>query len=236
MHDNQMWQCVNQKMNSKINILFTKIRPKLIEAINSRHPDAQVTIIGKRTIDTLTHDRLISFVDWVLPEVSGLEICRRLKANENTAHGHITMVLEARDDEIQRRALRAGADDYVFAPLTEKHVLDKLGSASLSGNFSSNLLLHGELSVDLAAFKVQFRGKTIPLAPNEHRLLCHFMENPDKLFGRKKLIELLGKSTDEIDDRVVDVWIGRLRGNLRAFDVPDILRTVRSRGYVLDSY
>jgi two-component system, OmpR family, phosphate regulon response regulator PhoB len=236
MHDTGMWQCVDQIMNSKINILFTKNRPKLIEAITSRHPDAQVTIIGKRTIDSLTHDRLISFVDWVLPDISGLEICHRLKANGNTAHGHITMVLEGRDEEIQRRALRAGADDYVFAPLMEKHVFDKLGTAHLSHNSRPNILKHGDLLIDLAAFKVQFQGKTIPLAPNEYRLLCHFMENPDKLFGRRKLIELLGKSTDDIDERVVDVWIGRLRRSLKVHNVPDILRTVRSLGYVLDSY
>ena len=94
---------------------------------------------------------------------------------------------------------------------------------------------HGELTVDPAAFAARFRGKVLPLRPNEFRLLLHFVTHPDKVFSRASIIEHLGKDSGLIDERTVDVWTGRLRRALRAAGVPDPLRTVRALGYVLDS-
>jgi two-component system phosphate regulon response regulator PhoB len=96
-------------------------------------------------------------------------------------------------------------------------------------------IVMGELSVDLAAFLARWRGKAILLRPTEFRLLVHFMANPDRVFSRSSLIRHLGKDAEATDVRTVDVWIGRLRRSLKAHDVPDPLRTVRSLGYVLDS-
>lgn len=94
---------------------------------------------------------------------------------------------------------------------------------------------HGELTVDLVAFAARFRGEVLPLRPNEFRLLTFFVANPDRVFSRTDLIIRLGKDTEQIDERTVDVWIGRLRRVLRDHGVPDPLRTVRAQGYVLDS-
>jgi len=97
------------------------------------------------------------------------------------------------------------------------------------------LLRHGELTIDPVAFAARYRGKVIPLRPNDFRLLAHFVANPDRVFDRQSLIECLGKDSGVMDERTVDVWTGRLRRALRAHSVPDPIRTVRSYGYVLDS-
>lgn len=100
---------------------------------------------------------------------------------------------------------------------------------------SPALFRHGELTIDPGAFAARFRGRLVPLRPNEFRLLLHFVTHPDQVFSRASIIEHLGKDSDLLDERTVDVWTGRLRRALRAHGVPDPLRTVRSLGYVLDS-
>lgn len=94
---------------------------------------------------------------------------------------------------------------------------------------------HGELTVDIAAHRARFRGTNVPLRPNEFRLLVHFLEHPDQVLSRASLIACVGKPGQEIEERTVDVWAGRLRRALRSAGAPDPLRTVRTLGYVLDS-
>ncbi len=177
------------------------------------------------------------FIDWLLPEMSGLELCRRLREGGATRRAHLTLVLDSLDPDLRRRALAAGADDYMLAPLTVEAIASRLGAAPVAPPRAAgyNQLVHGELTIDLAAFQVRFRERPLTLRPNEFRLLTHFVENPDQVFSRASLIRHLGKEGGEIDERTVDVWIGRLRRGLRAHGAPDPLRTVRSLGYVLDS-
>lgn len=184
----------------------------------------------------LLEGTLWAFVDWVLPEISGLEICRRLRCDPLTAQAHITMMLEEDDQDARRRALRAGADDYMVGPATRTALLDRVLSArphDHDGAPARNLAL-GELSIDLAAFQARWRGKAIPLMPNEFRLLRYLVEHPGRVFTRGQLIAALGKQDHPVDERTVDVWIGRLRRALRTAGAGDPLRTVRSLGYVLD--
>lgn len=184
----------------------------------------------------LLEGTLWAFVDWVLPEISGLEICRRLRCDPLTAQAHITMMLEEDDQDARRRALRAGADDYMVGPATRTALLDRVLSArphDHDGAPARNLAL-GELSIDLAAFQARWRGKAIPLMPNEFRLLRYLVEHPGRVFTRGQLIAALGKQDPPVDERTVDVWIGRLRRALRTAGAGDPLRTVRSLGYVLD--
>lgn len=147
------------------------------------------------------------------------------------------MILETRDDQLQRRALHAGADDYIVGPLTKDHIVDKTGSqVNRSAIFPlPTKLFHGDLTVDLLAFRVKYKDRVVNMPTNEFRLLVTFIENSDKLLSRKSLIELLGKDCQAMDDRNVNVWVGRLRRSLIARGVPDPIRTVRSHGYVMDS-
>ena len=179
-----------------------------------------------------------AFVDWVLEDLSGLEMCRRLRADPRTCDAHVTMVLESCDAEDKRRALAAGADDYVVGPIDRTTALDRvlaLGSGRMAQAGTRPFRL-GDLEIDLAALQARWQDKPIALRPNEFRLLRFFAENADRVLGRSELIDGLGKQEPPVDERTVDVWIGRLRRSLRQVGAGDPIRTVRSLGYVYDSH
>ncbi len=177
------------------------------------------------------------FIDWVLPEMSGLELCRRLRADPLTQNAHVTMVLEEDNQEDRKRALRMGADDYIVGPLTRATLLDRVLGANIGEQESTGLrvLAQGELTVNVAAFQARWQGKPISLMPNELRLLRYFIEHPGRVFTRVQLIAALGKQEPAVDERTVDVWIGRLRRALKGVGAGNPLRTVRSLGYVFDT-
>ncbi len=177
-----------------------------------------------------------AFVDWVMDDLAGLEMCRRLRADPRTSEAHVTMVLEEDDAEDRRRALRAGADDYVTGPLTRTAVLDRvlaLQSRSSERHATRRFEL-GALTIDMAALQARWDGEPIVLRPNEFRLLRFLAENPNRVLTRDDLINGLGKREPPIDERTVDVWIGRLRRALKSAGGGNPLRTVRSLGYVFD--
>ena len=179
-----------------------------------------------------------AFIDWVLEDLSGLEMCRRLRADPRTADAHVTMVLESCDAEDKRRALAAGADDYVVGPVDRTGVLDRvlaLGTGRMAQATNRPFTL-GDLEIDLPALQARWQDKPISLRPNEFRLLRFFGENADRVLSRTELIDGLGKQEPPIDERTVDVWIGRLRRALRQVGAGDPIRTVRSLGYVYDSH
>lgn len=178
------------------------------------------------------------FVDWLLPDMSGLELCRRAREAAPPGTAHITLVIEDAEGDCRRRALAAGADDYMVGTLDAPALVARAAgpvAASTGAPQRGVHLRHGLLTVDRAAFQARYDGRLLVLRPNEFRLLYHFVEHPDQVFSREALIGSLGKQEEATDERTVDVWVGRLRRALRAQGVPDPLRTVRSYGYVLDS-
>jgi two-component system phosphate regulon response regulator PhoB len=176
-----------------------------------------------------------AFVDWVLPDLSGLELCRRLRSDPQTEAAHVTMVLEEDEAEAKRRALRAGADDYLIGPIDRQAVLDRVLSLQLpDADLPSRTLRLGRLTLDLAALQARWKDHAVPLMPNEFRLLRYLMEQPGQVFSRAQLIAALGKQGQPIDERTVDAWVSRLRRALRDAGAGYPLRTVRSLGYVLD--
>jgi two-component system phosphate regulon response regulator PhoB len=177
-----------------------------------------------------------AFVDWVMDDLAGLEMCRRLRADARTAEAHVTMVLEIDDPEDRRRALRAGADDYMIGPLTRRQVLDRVLAlqARRSDPAGMRRIEHGPLVINLGALQARWLDRPIVLRPNEFRLLRFFAENPNRVLSRAELIAGLGKGEAPIDERTVDVWIGRLRRALKQAGAGHPLRTVRQMGYVFD--
>ncbi|MXO63875.1 response regulator transcription factor [Qipengyuania oceanensis] len=177
-----------------------------------------------------------AFVDWVMDDIAGLEMCRRLRADPRTSDAHITMVLEEDDDEDRRRALKAGADDYMIGPIDRTAVLDRVLAlqAAPQHRHAARLIENGPLAIDMVALRAKWGGVPLDIRPNEFRLLRFFAENANRVLGRQDLIAGLGKQEPAIDERTVDVWIGRLRRALRRAGAGDPLRTVRSVGYVLD--
>lgn len=218
-------------------IILTNGKADLLAVLAERMPGMRILTAAVQPPARRQEGRTWCFVDWLLPDLSGLEMCRRLRDAPATAHSHITMVLDDDDTEARRRALRAGADDYVIAPLTADLLLDRLQlyRGSTPAPATSARLSHGGLTLDLSAHQARWNGRPVPLRPNEFKLLVHFVEHPDQVLARAALIAMLGKDHEVIDERTVDVWVGRLRRGLKAHGVPDPLRTVRSMGYVLDS-
>ena len=203
------------------------------------HGDLEVRFhrLARPSALPLLEGQLLAFVDWAPPGISGLEMCRRLRVDPLTAKAHITMILDEDDEENRRRVLRSGADDYMIGPITRAALLDRVLSLQINEDAETHVraLLLGDLAIDLTAFQARWRGKPVPLMPNEFRLLRYFVEHPGRVFTRSQLLQALGKQTQPLDERTVDVWIGRLRRALRAAGAGDRLRTVRSLGYVFDA-
>lgn len=178
-----------------------------------------------------------AFVDWVMPDLSGLEMCRRLRADPRTRDAHVTIVLEQDDQDDRRRALRAGADDYIVGPLDRQKVLDRVLAlqSRQQQRHTTQMVELGDLKIDLGAQQARWAEKPISLRPNEFRLLRFLAENPNRVLTRQEMIEGLGKQEPPIDPRTVDVWIGRLRRAFRASGAGNPLRTVHAMGYVLDA-
>ncbi|MHA6318338.1 response regulator transcription factor [Altererythrobacter sp. CAU 1778] len=192
--------------------------------------------LGPQGLKKLVEGELWIFVDWIMDEFSGLEMCRRLRADERTENAHITMVLDHDDFDDRKRALNAGADAYVVGPIDRRIMLDRVmalqGGRSTRSSFR-NLEL-GRMHIDLAAEQARWDGQPIPLRPNEFRLLRYMAENPNRVLSRNELIEALGKEGDPGYLRTVDVWMKRLRQGLKQVGAQGALRTVHRKGYVLD--
>lgn len=178
-----------------------------------------------------------AFVDWVMDDLAGLEMCRRLRADARMAEAHVTMVLEEDDPEDRRRALRAGADDYIVGPVDRTAILDRVLAVQTHRQMrhAAQRFEIGDLTIDMTALQARWLGEPIVLRPNEFRLLRFFAENANRVMGREEIIAGLGKQEPAIDARTVDVWIGRLRRALKAAGAGNPLRTVRSLGYVFDA-
>lgn len=177
-----------------------------------------------------------AFVEWMLPDLSGLEMCRRLRADPRTKDAHVTMILEQDDAEDRRRALRAGADDYMLPPVTRQAMLDRILAQNPQNGWrgAAEVIKAGKLQIMPAAERACWDDRLLVLSPNEFRLLRFIAENPNRVLSRKELIAALGKSGDPDYLRTVDLWIKRLRSALRKAGAGQILRTVTNKGYVLD--
>ncbi len=175
-------------------------------------------------------------LDWMLPGVSGLEICRRLRARESTRTLPVIM-LTARGEEGERvRGLSVGADDYVVKPFSVPELMARVRSLlrrSRPERVASQLSA-ADLELDRETRRVRRAGRDIHLGPTEFRLLEYLMERPGRVFSRSQLLDGVWGQSVEIDERTVDVHVGRLRKSLSRGRERDPIRTVRGAGYSFD--
>lgn len=175
-------------------------------------------------------------LDWMLPGVSGLEICRRLRARENARDMPVIM-LTARGEESERvRGLSVGADDYVVKPFSTPELMARVRALlrrARPERVASKLTL-GDIDLDRDTRRVRRSGREIHLGPTEFRLLEYFMEKPGRVFTRAQLLDSVWGMSAEIDERTVDVHVGRLRKALIRGREKDPIRTVRGAGYSFD--
>jgi two-component system phosphate regulon response regulator PhoB len=175
-------------------------------------------------------------LDWMLPGVSGLEICRRLRSRDIARDMPIIM-LTARGEEGERvRGLSVGADDYVVKPFSTPELMARVRALLRRARPErvASKLTAGDLDLDRDTRRVRRSGREIHLGPTEFRLLEYFMEKPGRVFTRAQLLDSVWGMSAEIDERTVDVHVGRLRKALIRGRERDPIRTVRGSGYSFD--
>jgi two-component system, OmpR family, phosphate regulon response regulator PhoB len=178
----------------------------------------------------------MAILDWMVPGVSGIEICRQLRRQQSTSSIPIIM-LTARTDEPDRiRGLETGADDYVTKPFSPKELVSRIKAIMrrVRPALSGGTLRYSGIEMDTSAHKVTREGTALHLGPTEFRLLRHFMENPARVFSREQLLDAVWGHDVYVELRTVDVHIRRLRKAINLDGTSDIIRTVRSAGYSLD--
>lgn len=176
-------------------------------------------------------------LDWMLPLMSGLEVCRQLRRNPKTREIPVIM-LTARGEEADKvRGLNSGADDYISKPFSPTELVARIRAVlrRSSPGLSEEQLRFADLVMDLAAHRVRRDTRDIHLGPTEFRLLRHFMQHPGRVFSREQLLDIVWGHDVYVEPRTVDVHIRRLRKALNEDELPDLIRTVRSAGYALDT-
>ena len=175
-------------------------------------------------------------LDWMLPKVSGIEVCRRLRGRAETRNVPIIM-LTARGEETDRiRGLDTGADDYVVKPFSMVELTARVRAVlrRIRPGLADDRITVGDIVIDRVAHRVKRSGKEIHLGPTEFRLLDYLMQHPGRVFSREQLLDAVWGSDVYVEARTVDVHIGRLRKALNGGADGDPIRTVRSAGYSLD--
>jgi two-component system phosphate regulon response regulator PhoB len=175
-------------------------------------------------------------LDWMLPGLSGMELCRRIRAREDTA-GLPVIILTARGEEADRvRGLATGADDYIVKPFSVPELLARVRALLRRANPSTlaNRLVVGDIDLDRETWRVRRGGEELHLGPTEFKLLEFLMQSPGRVFSREQLLDKVWGHGVYIDERTVDVHIGRLRKSIGRAGQPDPIRTVRGAGYAFD--
>jgi two-component system phosphate regulon response regulator PhoB len=200
------------------------------EIVRTADGDEALILAEERTPDVV-------ILDWMIEGVSGIEVCRRLRRRERTAHVPIIM-LTARGEESDRiRGLETGADDYVTKPFSPRELIARVGAVlrRVRPALAGEQLAYADLQMDVESHRVRRGGRPVQLGPTEFRLLRHFLEHPGRVFSRERLLDSVWQHDPDIDARTVDVHIRRLRKALNEGGRPDLIRTVRSAGYSLDA-
>ena len=175
-------------------------------------------------------------LDWMLPNVSGIEICRRVKADPQTRQIPIVM-LSARSEEVDRvRGLETGADDYVVKPFSIPELIARVKAMlrRAKPETVSSLLTAGDIELDRETRRVRRSAREVHLGPTEFRLLEFLMQSPGRVFSREQLLNGVWGHDVYVDERTVDVHVGRLRKSINRGRARDPIRTVRGSGYSFD--
>jgi two-component system, OmpR family, phosphate regulon response regulator PhoB len=175
-------------------------------------------------------------LDWMLPQLSGIEVCRRLRGRGHMRNVPIVM-LTARGEERDRiRGLDTGADDYIVKPFSMTEFLARLRAVMrrVRPSLVEDVLVVGEITIDRGTHRVRRASRDIHLGPTEYRLLDQLMQHPGRVFSREQLLDSVWGSDVYVEARTVDVHVGRLRKALNDPGEKDPIRTVRSAGYSFD--
>ncbi len=200
------------------------------EILEAHDGEEALLIAEERELDLV-------LLDWMLPHVSGIEVCRQLRRKRATRNVPIIM-LTARGEEADRvRGLETGADDYVPKPFSMAELVARVHAVlrRVRPALAAERLSYADIVMDLAAHRVSRGGRDVRLGPTEFRLLRFLLEHPGRVFSREQLIGGVWGHGVYVEPRTVDVHIRRLRQSLNSSEALDPIRTVRAAGYALDA-
>lgn len=175
-------------------------------------------------------------LDWMIEQVPGIEVCRQLRKDKETARIPIVMLTARGEEEDRIRGLKTGADDYVTKPFSPRELMARVeallrrSQPSLAGD----TLTFADIELDPASHRVRRSGEPLHLGPTEFRLLRYFMERPNRVLSRQQILDGVWGMDSDIDERTVDVHIRRLRKAINRPGEADPIRTVRAAGYSMD--
>ncbi len=176
-------------------------------------------------------------LDWMLPKVSGVEVCRQLRAGAETRRTPVLMLTARGEEGDKVRGLDTGADDYVVKPFSMSELVARIRALlrRTRPELVEERLEYADVVLDRGRHRVTRGGKDVHLGPTEYRLLDFLMQRPGRVFSRERLLDAVWGANTYVEVRTVDVHVGRLRKALRQQGAPDLIRTVRSAGYALDA-
>ena len=222
----------------KIRVLIVEDEKALVELLEYNFKQegyiVETAMDGEIALDKITFkppDLII--LDWMLPKISGIDLCQRLRKHKETKNIPIIM-LTARGEENDRiKGLEMGADDYVTKPFSINELLARAKAVIKRTRpiFAEEKVTFEDISLDIATHKVFRKDKEIKLGPTEFNLLRFFLENKNRVFSREQLLNHVWRHDALVEPRTVDVHVRRLRKVLNANDKNDYIRTVRSAGY-----
>ena len=176
-------------------------------------------------------------LDWMLPHLSGIEVCRQLRRRPATRELPVIMITARSEDQDAVRGLNTGADDYVTKPFSTEALVARMRALMRRSNTvpaKGELRFH-DIVLDLAAHRISRNGRQLHLGPTEYRLMEFLMQRPRRVFSREELLDAIWGPSIHVEPRTVDVHIRRLRKAINASDELDVVRTVRAAGYALDT-
>jgi len=175
-------------------------------------------------------------LDWMLPGLSGIELCRRWRSRDETARTPIIMITARGEEEERVRGLATGADDYVVKPFSMPELVARIQALlrRSSPQLLANVLKAGDLEIDRQSHRVRRAGRDLHLGPTEYRLLEYLMRHPGRVYSREQLLDGVWGNDVYVDERTVDVHVGRLRKAINRGREQDPIRTVRGAGYAFD--
>lgn len=193
---------------------------------------------GQEALTRISEQRPdLVLLDWMLPTLSGIEVCRQIRRRRETRELPVIMVTARSEDQDAVRALNTGADDYVSKPFSVDALMARIRALlrRATGVSEKGTLGFHDITMDLEVHRVSRNGRNVHLGPTEFRLLEFFLRHPRRVFSREELLDAVWGKDIHVEPRTVDVHIRRLRKSINGESELDIVRTVRAAGYALDT-
>ena len=224
------------------NILIADDEPNQLELMSFNLSNAGYSIIkatnGKEAIELIeNHSPDLIILDWMMPKMSGIDVCRTLRSRSETKQIPIIILSARSEDSDKSLGLDTGADDYISKPFSPKELISRVKALLRRARpaLVNDILQHNDLTLSLSEMKVTFKNNNVKLGPKEFKLLTLLMERPGHIFSRGQLLDLVWGHGVYVEERTVDVHMSRLRKALKTASDENLdpIRTVRDGGYGL---